>query len=72
MDREDVLTILAERPFQPLRIYLADGAFYDVRHPDQALVGFTTLSIAIRDDKGDERKQLHWVSLLHITRVVPI
>lgn len=34
---EDILEMLRATPFEPFRVYLTDGAVYEVRHPDRAI-----------------------------------
>lgn len=69
MDRDDVIEVLARRPFRPLRVHLTDGASYDVRHPEQVSVGFTVMSVALEQN---EELVIHWLSLIHLTRIIPI
>jgi hypothetical protein len=34
MRPEDILERLRARPFQPFRLYLSDGAIYEIRHAE--------------------------------------
>jgi hypothetical protein len=72
MDRDDVLKMLGSRPFSAFRLYLSDGAMYEIRHPEQALVGVTSLGIAIQSAEDEIDQLVHSVSMMHITRMVPI
>lgn len=36
MRAEDILEILRTTPFEPFRVYLIDGAVYEIRHPHMA------------------------------------
>ena len=47
MQTEDVQKKLASRPFQPFRIYLSDGATYEVRHPEMLLLGRRSLVLGV-------------------------
>jgi hypothetical protein len=44
--------LLAERPFVPLRLHLADGRVREIRHPEMAMVAKTHVAIGVpsRDD----------------------
>ncbi len=70
MPPEDLEKKLRHRPFQPFRIYLTDGAAYDVRHPELVLLGRRSLVLGLA---GDPEATLYErtvdVDLLHITRV---
>jgi hypothetical protein len=47
MRPEDLYRILHQQPFQPVRVRLTDGRFYDIRYPYQAVVGKTFFDIGI-------------------------
>jgi hypothetical protein len=36
---QEIQRLLAAQPFEPFRILLADGNFYDVRHPENLALG---------------------------------
>lgn len=38
MAPHDLLATVRRTPFEPFRLRLADGARYDIRHPDQCMV----------------------------------
>lgn len=44
---EEMLELLRARPFEQFRIYLSDGAVYDVYHPDMAIVRRTKITIGV-------------------------
>jgi hypothetical protein len=70
----DVLKLLRERPFRPFRVHLSDGTSYEVRHPELAVVGTSTVFIGIPGPKGpDEPVEDHvHCALSHITRLQEI
>jgi hypothetical protein len=63
---------LHRQPFQPFRVFLSDGATYDVRQPEMILVLQREVIIAL--PKPGERFPRHAVYCdpLHITRIEPI
>lgn len=38
MAPRDILEVVRHKPFEPFRLILADGAKYEIRHPDQCMV----------------------------------
>ena len=51
MRPDEIRAHLRKQPFRPIRIYVSDGAFYDVRHPEMMFV--TRTEVVIRLDPGD-------------------
>ncbi len=47
MKPQDLLDLLRRRPFEPFRLHLSDGAVYDVRHPDMAIVQRSKVIVAV-------------------------
>ena len=67
---DDILELLRQRPFQPFRIHLSDGSGHDVSHPEQALVFPGRVLVAVPSDRKPGLMQdLHYCSILHITRL---
>ena len=70
MPPEDMEKKLRQKPFRPFRIYLTDGAMYDVRHPELVLLGRRSLVLGLA---GDPEATLYDrtvdVDLIHITRM---
>jgi len=73
MRPEDIREFLQRRPFQPFRITLTDGRTYDVRHPELAMVGRSTMAIGLPapSDPSPVYDRLVTVSLLHVMLVEP-
>jgi hypothetical protein len=71
MEQDDFLRLLRASPFRPFQVHLTDGAMYEIRHPEQAAAGFTSVSVAVQPHDGEDQI-LHVISLLHITRLVPL
>lgn len=73
MRPEDIRDLLQRRPFQPIRLTLTDGRTYEVRHPELAMVGRSTVTIGVPapDDPTPIYDRLVMVSLLRIMQVEP-
>jgi hypothetical protein len=70
--RPDLLRkLLKEKPFSPFRVYVSDGATYDVAHPEIAWVRGMTLVVNVYPSGFAEPRgeRLAHVSLIHVTRV---
>jgi hypothetical protein len=59
---------LDRRPFEPFRIVLSSGDFYEVRHPENALLIRGGIYVA-QHDNGDMPERAVYCSLLHIAAV---
>jgi len=71
MNRQELLDVLKNRPFHPLRIYVSDGATYLVRHPDLVWVSRTSAYVGVPEggQAGPAIERQSIVDLGHITRV---
>jgi hypothetical protein len=74
MRPEDICTFLAQKPFQPFRLTLTDGRTYEVRHPELAMVGRSSVAIGVPAHNRTEPiyDRLMTVSLLHIMQIEPL
>jgi hypothetical protein len=70
MKPEELLRILRQRPFRPLRICTTDGAAFDIHHPEQVLVFSTRIEIALDPEPGTGvwRRSEH-IAPLHVARI---
>ena len=70
MRPEDILEILRAKLFQPFRVYLTDGAVYEIRHPDMAIVQRSKVTVAVPGPEGPDRPAERTVdcALTDITR----
>ena len=70
MRPEDILEILRSTPFEPFRVYLTDGAVYELRHPDMAIVQRSKVTLAVPGPAGPDGPAERTVNcaLIHITR----
>jgi hypothetical protein len=73
MTAEDLIELLEERPFVPLRLHLADGRFHDIRHPEMAIVTPTLVAIGFSQSNGTRLvERVRLCSISHIVEAVPI
>jgi len=72
MAPETIQKHLLHQPFRPFRVFLSDGAVYDVCQPEMVLV--TQRDVIIGLPRPSERfpKRIAYCDLLHITRIEPI
>lgn len=70
MRPEDILEILRSTPFEPFRVYLTDGAVYEIRHPDMAIVQRSKVTVAVPGAEGPDGPAERTVNcaLIHIKR----
>jgi hypothetical protein len=64
MRRDTLEEYLNRRPFQAFRLYLSTGAFLDIRHPQSASLGPSTLTLGLPIE-GNHQRFLE-VALIHI------
>lgn len=69
-----MMELLRAKPFKGLTLYVSDGAQFEVKHPDLAIVTHSTLVLGIPGPRGTDEpaQRVVHVSLMHITRVEPI
>lgn len=73
MRPEDIRDFVQHRPFRPFRLTLTDERTYEVRHPELAMVGRSTLAVGVPapDDPRPIYDHLVTISLLHIMQIEP-
>ena len=72
MTAEELIELLEERPFKPLRLHLADGRTREVRHPEMALVSETLVAIGVPGDEGTKvPMKMTFCSMPNIVEVEP-
>ena len=71
MRPDALLRLLHQRPFRPFRVFLSDGATYDVPHPEAARVVLGTLVVTVQSSgfASPTGERIVTVSLIHVTRV---
>ena len=72
MNPDVILNHLRREPFLPIRICLSEGASYEVRHPELALVTRREVVIALPSTEGKVPEGSVVCDPLHVTRVEPI
>ena len=72
MSPETIQKHLLQHPFQPFRVFLSDGAAYDVRQPEMALVMRREVVIALPKPGEEIARHAVYCDPLHITRIEPI
>jgi hypothetical protein len=73
MTAEDLIELLEERPFKPLRLQLADGRVREIRHPEMAVVAEQSVAIGIpRDDGSKVAVRITHCSIPNIVKVEPL
>jgi hypothetical protein len=72
MPPEELLGHVRRRPFEPFRLYITDGANYDIRHPDMILPGHRAVVIGLPGEPTQPYERFVTVALLHVTRLEPL
>jgi hypothetical protein len=73
MTAEELIELLAERPFKPLRLHLSDGRIRDIRHPEMAVVAEDAIAIGVPRDEGSRRAyKITHCSIQNIVEVEPL
>jgi hypothetical protein len=74
MYHTELRRLLKQRPFQPFRVILMDGHFFDVRHPEMNQLARSFIKIGIPEATEPDPicDHLEFVSLTHIARVEPL
>jgi hypothetical protein len=73
MTSEDLSIRLQKAPFHPMRVFLTDGAHYDVHHPELLMVGRRSATIGVTKVPGKKvYDYMVEVDLMHIVRIEPL
>jgi hypothetical protein len=72
MRAQQILAHLRKLPFVPIRIFVSDGATYDVRHPEMAAVSAVEMVIGLEPFEDDVPQRFAYRDPVHITRIEPI
>jgi len=79
MPPEELWNRLHSRPFDPFRIHLSDGTYYDVRHPDLMIVGRRSAVVGIKRSEEPARQDepllydySATLALMHVVRLEPL
>jgi hypothetical protein len=73
MTAEELIELLAERPFKPLRLHLSGGRIRDIRHPEMAVVAEDAIAIGVPRDEGSRRAyKITHCSIQNIVEIEPL
>ena len=73
MSPNDIQIRIRRTPFEPFRMFISDGAAFDIRHPDQCIVTTRTTVVAFPGPAGGGIYDgLAMVDNIHVTRLEPI
>jgi len=64
MNPDFMRSLLKEQPFVPFRIFLSNGGFHVVKHPENAIVMKTRIILVYPDTDS-----VRFVSLLHVNEI---
>jgi len=73
MTAEELIELLEERPFRPLRLRLTDGRSYEIRHPEMAIVTPSIVAIGLAPGNGTRlAERITHCSVAHIVEAEPV
>src|SRR6516164_7494564 len=72
MNLQDMQDAIQRRPFGPFRLFISDGATYDVRHPELCVPGRREVFIGLTESTEPVYDRFAIVDLIHITRLEPL
>ena len=72
MRAEEIRNHLRKQPFRPLRLYLSNGASYDVRHPELIYVSRREVVMALEVGEDNLRERSAYCDPMHITNIKPL
>lgn len=73
MAPQELLDAVRRRPFVPFRLYLTDGASYEIRHPELIMPGHRSVIVGLPSDVDVPLyERAATVDLLHVVRIEPI
>lgn len=73
MIAEDLIELLEEHPFKPLRLRLSECRTYEIRHPEMAIVTPTVVAIGLSKGNGSRlAERITNCSIAHIVELEPL
>lgn len=63
---------LGRQPFVPIRVFLTDGSWYDVRHPEMAAVSRAEVVIGLEAGKDDVPDRFAYCDPVHVVKIEPL
>jgi len=73
MTYTDIFEELDKRPFEPFRFFITDGTVYDIRQPEQCMVGLTSIVVGVPGTVGEKPyHRMVRIGSEYIVRIEPI
>jgi hypothetical protein len=72
MHLQDLRAALGRRPFVPFRLFITEGATYDVAHPELCVPGRRSVFVGLTETAEPVFDRYALVDLVHITRLEPL
>ena len=72
MAPQDILKKLNAQPFRPFRVFISDGATFDVHERSHAYVALTEFVVGVDLDEFDVPKRSIYIAPNHVTRIEPL
>ncbi|MEK6643907.1 MAG: hypothetical protein AABZ08_08360 [Planctomycetota bacterium] len=69
MRANEILKHTKKEPFRPFRVFVSEGATYDIRHPEMILVTQTEIAVAINRNGGEVPFEMAYCDPIHVTRI---
>lgn len=73
MTPQELLNHLTAEPFEPFRIHTASGRNFEIRHPEFAQIGRSSLTVYVpSEDAPDVPQQWEKISLMLVESISPL
>ena len=72
MEPEELYAKVRHEPFEPFRLHVSDGKVYEIRHPEQIMIGRRSSHVGIGANGEEPFQRIATVSNVHITRLEPL
>jgi hypothetical protein len=71
MRPDEIRRWLRRQPFRPFRLHVLETTFYEIRHPEQALIAQSTITIDLPNAGDPMALGEHYVTiaLLHVSKL---
>ncbi|UCF33546.1 MAG: hypothetical protein JSV78_14560 [Phycisphaerales bacterium] len=72
MRADEIRSHVRKQPFRPFRLYLTDGASYEVHHPELIYVSRREVVVALEFGEDDMPERSAYCDPMHITHIEPL
>ena len=73
MSPQEILAAVRTRPFEPFRLCMTDGKYYEIRHPEACMPTKLAVIVGLASDPNDPLPDLTVkVDPLHVIRLEPL